>query len=288
MAESLAKRRKREPIKIGLLGCGAINSTVATMIADGKAGPASLKAVLTRSKRSKEEIETLAPRFAINVSFETDPDLFFAQDWDLCVEAAGQPAVRQHAKRCLEMGRDFMITSIGALTDDNLYQELSETAEESGSRLILCTGSMPALDWMGSAALADCKIVRVTQIKPPKAWLGTPAEVEYPDLLECKKTRRILYKASARMAASEYPKNANTAAMLAIATAGLDETGATLVADASAKTNRVELYFEGTAGKIKIEVEAAPSKTNPRTSAIVALSVVKAIRKLCCPVIVGL
>ena len=288
------KRRKRDPLKIALLGCGAINSTVAKMIAHQEAGPAILKAVLVRNERSKEEIQSLFPSTsdaAGECSFTTDPDKFFANDsdWDLCIEAAGQPAVRQYGKRCLEMGRDLMITSIGALTDDALYEGLSSIAEENGARLILCTGSMPALDWMGSAALDRCAEVKVTQIKPPRAWLGTPAEAAHPDLLTMKKgDRRVLFEGSARDAASAFPKNANTAAMLALATAGLDDTKASLVADASATSNRVELSFRGTAGNLQVQVEAAPSKTNPRTSAIVALSVVKAIRKLCCTVVVGL
>lgn len=298
-----AKRRKREPLKIGLLGCGAINSTVAKMIASGEAGPAELKAVLVRKERSKEEIQSLVPSSSGSSAdadgitdatgllecFTTDPDQFFDpdSDWNLCVEAAGQPAVRQYGKRCLQMGRDLMITSIGSLTDDALYQDLSAHAKASGARLILCTGSMPALDWMGSAALQDCSQVRVTQIKPPRAWLGTPAEQDHPDLLTLQ-SPKVLFEGSAREAASTFPKNANTAAMLALTTAGLDHTKASLVADPTATSNRVELYFEGTAGKITVQVEAAPSKTNPRTSAIVALSVVKAIRKLCCPVVVGL
>ena len=288
------KRRKREPLKIGLLGCGAINSTVARMIATGEAGPAVLRAVLVRSERSKEEIQSLLPNNKTGEEesvfrFTTDPEEFFAEDsdWDLCIEAAGQPAVRQHGKRCLEMGRDLMITSIGSLTDDELYIDLSNTAKASGARLILCTGSMPALDWMGSAALEDCSEVRVRQIKPPKAWLGTAAETKHPDLLTLQEPR-ILFEGSSREAASTFPRNANVAAMLALATAGLDDTRASLVADPSATSNRVEISFRGKAGTIQIRVEAAPSKTNPRTSAIVALSVVKAIRKLCCPVIVGL
>lgn len=57
--EPSSKRRKREPLKIGLLGCGAINSTVAKLIANGTAGPAVLCAVLTRTERSKEDIESL-------------------------------------------------------------------------------------------------------------------------------------------------------------------------------------------------------------------------------------
>jgi len=60
------------------------------------------------------------------------------------------------------------------------------------------------------------------------------------------------------------------------------------VADPNAWGNLVELSFVGAAGRIKVQVEAAPSRTNPRTSAIVALSVTKAIRKLCCPVVLGL
>jgi hypothetical protein len=57
-------------------------------------------------------------------------DAFFAEEWSLCVEAAGQvrgaplyaddllilwvggqPAVIEHGKRCLTMGRDFMVSA---------------------------------------------------------------------------------------------------------------------------------------------------------------------------------
>jgi aspartate dehydrogenase len=286
------KRRKvaKEPLRIGLLGCGAINSKVAEMIMKGEAGPAILTAVLVRKERSEEELKSLLPydcRAAATVT--TAADEFFSTDsnWSLCIEAAGQPTVKEYAKRCLQLGRDFMITSIGSLTNESLYDDLHATAEANGSRLILCTGSMPAVDWMGSAALDSCTEVKVTQTKPPKAWLGTKALVDYPDLLKITEPC-TLFEGSARKAATMFPKNANVAAMLALATAGLDETRASLVANPNATGNLVEISFVGPAGKIKVQVEAAPSTTNPRTSAIVALSVVKAVRKLCCPVIVGL
>jgi len=35
------------------------------------------------------------------VSFTTDPDAFFAAPWAVCVEAAGQDAVRAYGERCL-------------------------------------------------------------------------------------------------------------------------------------------------------------------------------------------
>ena len=273
------------PLRVGLLGAGAINGRVGEALAAGEAGSAQLAAVLVRTAREERPPYTGSEA---EVCLTTDEEAFYASDWSLCVEAAGQPAVLHHAKRCLGMGRDFMITSIGALCDPALYDDLEATAAANGSRLILCTGSMPAVDWMGAAALAGCDSVSVTQTKPPKAWLGTPGE-EVCDLMALTEPT-VLFEGPAREAAALYPKNANVSAMLGIATAGLDATVVKLVADPTAGGNLVILEFLGPAGQIKVEVQAAPSPSNPRTSMVVALSVVKAIKKLCpgTAVVVGL
>ena len=205
----------RPTLRVGLLGCGAINGRVGEALAAGEAGPAALGAVLVRSERAERPAYTGS---AEEVCLTTDAEAFFGADWSLCVEAAGQPAVREHAKRCLSLGRDFMITSIGALCDVALYDDLQATAAAHGSRLILCTGSMPAVDWMGAAAMAGCERVSVTQVKPPNAWLGTPAEEAHD--LAALTVPTTLFEGPARDAATLYPKNANVSAMLGIATAG--------------------------------------------------------------------
>lgn len=287
----MTPRTPRRPLRVGLLGCGAINSRVAEIINCGEAGSCVIGSVLVTNERSLAERTLVIPSSPDIVT--TSADVFFASDdWSLCIEAAGQPAVVEHAKRCLELGRDFMITSIGALTEEGLYDDLYATAEAHGSRLILCTGSLPAVDWMGAAALADsssatASTVTIIQTKPPRAWLGTPAETDHPDLLKLTKPR-TLFEGPAREATTLYPKNANVTAMLALATVGFSGTTARLVADPQAKGNLISVEFQGAAGKLSVQVEAAPSSTNPRTSAVVALSVIKAVRKLSCPVVVGL
>jgi aspartate dehydrogenase len=164
-----------KPLRIGLLGCGAINSNVASVINSGGAGPASVGAVLVRRERSEEELQTIAPSSPDCVT--TDEDAFYAADWTLCIEAAGQPAVVAHGKRCLELGRDFMVTSIGALTDAALYDELQAVAEANGSRLILCTGSMPAVDWMGAAAMCALASPSTCVTMCTRACCGQPHHV---------------------------------------------------------------------------------------------------------------
>ena len=73
---------------------------------------------------------------------------------------AGQPAVRATAAECLRRGRPYLMTSIGALTDDALRAELHDLAASSRVQLHLCAGAMPAVDWMASAALAHAAKTR--------------------------------------------------------------------------------------------------------------------------------
>ena len=89
-----------------------------------------------------------------------DASKFHAAEWDVCVEAAGQGAVREHAVRVLDRGRDFLCTSIGALTDDALLARLTASATANGSQLQLASGAMPG------------SLVTAIQTKPPESWIG--------------------------------------------------------------------------------------------------------------------
>jgi aspartate dehydrogenase len=264
---------------VAVIGYGAIGSAVTNAILNGEAGNGcSLAAVLTKSERSESPL----PR---EVVFTNKPQEFFGAEWDVCVEAAGQESVRLYAKDCLIDGRDFIMTSIGALTDESLHESLERAAETNHTQLMLCSGALPACDWLSAAGLARVDTCEITQSKPPQAWRGTRAEdaIDLSQLSE----ETLLFEGSAREAASMYPKNANIACMLALTVSNLDSTTVRLVADPFVTGNQVRLRFEGEAGSLKIDMETAPSLANPRTSAIVSLSVIKALRNLTKPTFVG-
>ena len=103
-----------------LLGYGAINRVVAEGVAAGLGGPAVVAAVLV----SRERVEP-PPGLPAGCLVTTDAAAFHAAGWDLCVEAAGQPAVRAEAARCLEAGRDFLVTSIGSCYNPYLSLHLA-------------------------------------------------------------------------------------------------------------------------------------------------------------------
>ena len=108
------------------------------------------------------------------------------------------------------------------------------------------------------------------------AWRGSPAErlVDLGKLSE----RTVLYTGTAGEAALLYPQNANVAAAVALAGLGFDATQVELVADPDAPGNVHEIEAESAAGRFAIQLQGKPSRTNPKTSALTAFSIARALR----------
>ena len=241
-----------------------------------------------REEKEKEKEATVLITNNVEEFFKKGP-------FDVVIEASGQQTVRDHFCTLLEAGTSCICTSIGALTDDDLRDKLKAAAIKGNSQLLLASGAMPALDWMHSSALdyycAQQQHVTAIQTKPPESWKGArfaPGTTDQlPDVIDFDSTqeRTVFFEGSAREAASYYPKNSNILAMLALATAGLDKTQVCLVSDPKGMGLRVE--YEGSAGKLSVEVMGKKSPTNPRTSQVVPLSVIKALSNIVNPVAFG-
>jgi aspartate dehydrogenase len=282
--EALVEIQNRRPMGIGLIGYGAIGQVVAKAILDGHAGRADLRAILCRDagklRKSQDDPAEEKPILTDN------PEKFFHGSFDLVIEAAGQDALRQYGNRILESGWNLLITSIGALTDDDFFEGLKKRAEKNGTRIFLISGALPAMDWLAAAALSgDCSAI-ITQAKPVASWRGTPA-AEIVDLdnlpqLTC------FFEGTARQAASRFPKSSNITAMLALATAGMDKTQVRLVADPNKSEMCTIIDFMSKVGSLRVEWTGVPSELNPKTSADVPFTVIKAIRNLTDAVCYGL
>ena len=99
----------------------------------------------------------------------------------------------------------------GALADDDLYRSLDDAAVAGSSRLRLASGAIGALDALRAARTGSLTEVRYTGRKPPAGWKGSPAESKL-DLDHLTGDPAVHFEGTARVAATEYPKNANVAA----------------------------------------------------------------------------
>src|ERR1700683_2043221 len=256
---------------IGLIGYGGIAQDV--MAALREAGDAKVVGVLCRPGRAAKARAALGDIVVV----ESLADLL-ALCPDVVAEVAGQQAVAEHGPEVLRRGFDLLVISVGALADSALFDRLKTAAREGKSRMLLPAGAIGGIDAIAAMRVGGLSAVRYRSRKPPAAGRGSPAE-KVADLDKLA-GRTVLYRGTAGEAALLYPQNANVAAAVALAGLGFEKTEVELVADPQAPGNVHEIEGEGSAGGLCIQLQGKPSRTNPKTSALAALSVARALLNL--------
>ena len=122
--------------------------------------------------------------------------------------------------------------------------------------------------------------------KQPEAWLGTEAEGRI-DLMRLNGPVTI-YDGPVRDGARRFPQNVNISAATALAGLGLDRTRLVIVADPTIRTHVVSIEARGAFGSYRFEEDVIPTDENPKTGRLVGMAVVKAIRQLTQPLVIGL
>ncbi|MGS0624116.1 aspartate dehydrogenase [Ralstonia sp. VS2407] len=216
-----------------------------------------------------------------SVNYELDSDVFrdtkslLAWQPTVVVECAGHDAVECVVTECLRNGVDAIVASLGAMSYPAVREKLHDAQIAGKSKLTLVSGAIGGLDAISAARAAGLESVRYIGRKPPKAWIGSPAESEF-DLSSISEPTTI-FEGTAAESAARYPKNANVTAAVALAGVGFDATTVTLLADPRVNKNVHEVEAIGAFGSLHIRLENNPLPDNPRTSWLAALSIEDAI-----------
>ncbi len=253
-------------MNVGLIGEGAIGRYVAEKLHAAGIPP---QVFLVRPDRLGKPDETTALRVAQVADLPLDIDLM--------VDCAGHGALIAHGAAILERGIDLITVSLGALADRALERKLTDASQAGNAQLHLASGAIGALDCLQAARVGGLSKVTYIGRKPAAGWRGSPAE-EHIDL-DGLTTAAPHFEGTARQAATQYPKNANVAASVALAGIGFDRTEVELVADPGASENIHLIQAVGDFGSLSFEVAGKSLPDAPRSSALAAMSVVAAIRQ---------
>ena len=254
-------------LRVVLVGWGAIGTRVAALL-QARKSPVRIVGVGMRNAAHARGL----PEGAVVL---TDPSGLAALVPDLVVEAAGRASVAVWGRAALALGCDFAVSSTSAFVDDAVLTDLLALARERRARLIIPPGALGGIDALSAAARLPLHSVRHQIVKPPAAWVGTRAEA-LCDLGELTRPCTF-FEGTARAAADAFPQNANVAVISALAGIGLDRTTVALVADPGVTMNGHSIVAHGDFGRLTMVLENRPLATNPKSSEMTALSLVRLI-----------
>jgi aspartate dehydrogenase len=267
--------RTAQRLRLCFVGWGAIASRVAELLAERQPAGVEIAAVAVRDAgRQRAGIPAGAPLIA-------GPEELAGLDIDMVIEAAGRPAVSIWGEAALRHAGSFVVSSTSAFTEEALLERLIAVALENGSRIMVPPGALGGMDALAAAAVLPLDEVVHTIIKPPRAWQGTRA-AQLVDL-DALSERRVFFTGTARQAASEFPQNANVAVISALSGIGLDRTLIELVADPAISRNCHRLRASGVFGRLDMLFENEPLKTNPKSSEMTALNLVRLVESQLAP-----
>lgn len=256
-------------MKIGIIGEGAIGSYVHDKIIERGH---IVRALLLRPERLQKRAEDLQGTRCVGTVADLPDDI------DHMIDCAGHMALKSYGPGILRRGIDLTTVSIGALADEGLYRSLEQAAADGNAKLHLVSGGIGALDCLRAARVGSLQSVTYFGRKPPQSWKGSPAETRL-DLDNLGTTAQIHFEGSARNAATEYPKNANVAAAVALAGIGFDDTQVKLIADPGVSEIIHEVQASGDFGRFSFEMRGHSLPDNPRSSALAAMSVVSKLEQ---------
>jgi len=267
-------------LKIGIVGCGAIGSSLAKVIATDFADQAELASLYDIEI---DKAYSLSSRINKKLAALNLEDLI--NNVQLVIEATKLDVAFKIAKSALSSSRDIMVMSVGGILQQ--YKELRILAKEKNARIYIPSGAICGIDGLKAASSGKVNKVTLTTRKPPKSFLGIPYIVKQKINLNNIKEDTVLFEGDALFAVRVFPQNINVAATLSIAGIGAKNTIVRIVASPKINKNIHEIEIESDSGRIFTRTENVIHPDNPKTSYLAVLSAVATLRQILQPVKVG-
>lgn len=255
-----------QPLRVTILGYGAIGTTVASALDRGEVNNAVLAGVIVRRPASVQGTDI--PILSLDDAL---------QHSDLIVECAGVDAVRNEGLRVITSGVDLLISSVGALIEESFRHQIMTGGP---GRCFVTSGAIGGLDVLGAAARnGGLSTASLVTTKSPAAvvqpWMSTTQREEVLN-----STGPVTaFRGSVQEAITLFPQSLNVAVALALATGLWDELVVTMIADPYANLTTHAVSASGTSGDYEFTVRNQPHPENPATSGVVPAALLQDIER---------
>ena len=246
-------------MNIGIIGCGFIGAMLAQACDD--IDEIACVYLIDRIPSKCRQVISRIDKARILESFTE-----LISRSDLVIEAASHDAVEKYGPMILEKGKDLMVLSIGAFSNDVLFLKMKELTKKHSCHLFLPSGAIAGIDGIKSANVANIEMVELKTIKSISSLEGADFIHDKGISLNELKEPTVIFEGNAREAVKHFPKNVNVAAAVSLAGIGFDKTLVKIIADPGTTRNNHYLTVSGRFGSFTVKLKNYPAISNPKTS----------------------
>ena len=260
---------------IAIIGAGTLGKIIAEGVCSGAAGAWKLLGLT-----DCDEAGGRASAQKYRCAFYVDVPSLLAARPDVVIEAATAAVLKQWAGTILEHGVDMIALSAGALADDSFKELVEKACRASGAKLHIPSGAVGGFDLLSAARFAGDYSLVIRNLKPPEGLEGAPG-LAGTQLSATEK--QLVFRGTPAEAIAAFPKNVNVAVATA-AVACVEDVQVEVWSVPGLKLNTHEICLHGEFGEAVLSIASAPSKLNPRSSALAGHSVLALLKKMDSPI----
>ncbi len=251
-------------LKIGIVGCGAIGTSLAVLMDKRLKRDVELCALCDIDKAKAENLKKRMGRGTVVSLGE------LIKKSDLVVEAASAGASFEIARLALRSKKDILLMSIGGILGRE--KTLFALARKNKAKIYFPSGAICGLDGLKALDCAGIDKITLKTMKPPKGLEGADYVVKKRIDLTAFKKDKTIFTGTAYEAVKAFPQNINVVALLTIAARGRVVPMVEIIASPRLKRNVHKVAIDSKAARIEIVCENVPSPDNPKTSYLAVLS----------------
>jgi aspartate dehydrogenase len=269
-------------LKVGIVGCGAIGSSLAKAIVKDFSDRTQLVALYDIDSNRSYRLSRLVSKTR-NLSALQLKQLI--SKVDLVIESASAKSSWDIARSSVSCGCDILIMSVGGIVSH--FKELSKLANKYNTKVYIPSGAISGVDALKAAKIGRIKKIVLTTRKNPISFKGVKYIESLGIDLNKIKQDKVLFSGLAQEAVKYFPQNINVAAVLSLAGIGRNKTQVKIIASPKVAKNIHEIKIESAAGNITTRTENILHPNNPKTSYLAVLSAIATLRQILEPVKIG-
>ncbi len=272
---------RKEKLKVGIVGCGAIGSSLAKSIKTCFRGECRLAGIYDIDPEKQDCLSRLLNDRRLKSGSLKE----LIGRSELVIEATSASASWKIVRSAIMAGRSVMVMSVGGLV--TYPATLRSLCRRKNASVFIPSGAVCGVDGLKASLGVPVESVTLTTTKPLSAFSGIKyLEKRKIDARKLKKDT-LLFDGSAADAIRNFPQNINVAATLSIAGIGPEKTRVRIIASPKARRNSHKVSIESAAGSVETRTENTVHPDNPKTSYLAVLSGLACLRQILDPLKVG-